>query len=202
MKHTYTIITLIAICFAIPFTAADSSNAYCSYFSHSDRDAKRSGPCSFSQRQGYVDIQLKNGDSFSLEPGSKANHFMDQKKRRLTRKLNGDGTQVYQWKTHQRIEVSFDGGASGNTASSYNDEDQSDKGRSPSAVALRDMSRYCAGEAAAAFDQRPSAITTQAPIQDQGMYSIFGQYPPSGSNPSMFICTFRGDGEFVGVDRN
>jgi hypothetical protein len=68
-------------------------------------------------------------------------------------------------------------------------------------VAVADMARYCAGEASAKFQQRPQNISTQPAIEDQGMYSVFGQFPPSGANPTVFICTFTADGELVGVDK-
>jgi hypothetical protein len=63
------------------------------------------------------------------------------------------------------------------------------------------MARYCAGEASAKFRERPANISTQPAIEDHGMYSVFGQYPPSGADPTVFICTFSGDGKFVAVDK-
>jgi hypothetical protein len=68
-------------------------------------------------------------------------------------------------------------------------------------IAVADMARYCAGEASAKFNQRPQNISTQPAIEDQGMYSVFGQFPPSGANPTVFICTFSADGKLVGVDK-
>jgi hypothetical protein len=68
-------------------------------------------------------------------------------------------------------------------------------------VAVRDMARYCAGEASAKFHQRPANISTQPAIKDHGMYSVFGQFPPSGADPTVFICTFSAEGKFVGVDK-
>jgi hypothetical protein len=71
----------------------------------------------------------------------------------------------------------------------------------PGAVAVKDMARVCAGEASAKFKQRPANITTQPAIEDQGMYSVFGQFPPGGAEPTVFICTFSSDGKLVGVDK-
>lgn len=68
-------------------------------------------------------------------------------------------------------------------------------------VAVADMPRYCAGEASAKFNQRPRDISTQKPIKEQGMYSVFGQFPPSGADPTIFICTFSAEGKLVGVDK-
>lgn len=68
-------------------------------------------------------------------------------------------------------------------------------------VAVKDMARHCAGAAAEKFHQRPMNISTQPAIEDQGMYSVFGQFPPSGADPTIFICTFNADGQLVGVDK-
>lgn len=68
-------------------------------------------------------------------------------------------------------------------------------------VAVKNMARYCAGEASEKFHVRPANISTQPAVKDQGMYSVFGQFPPSGADPTVFICTFSADGKFVGVDK-
>jgi len=68
-------------------------------------------------------------------------------------------------------------------------------------VAVDDMARHCAGEASAKFHQRPQNISTRPAIKDQGMYSVFGQFPPSGADPTVFICTYSAEGKFVGVDK-
>lgn len=68
-------------------------------------------------------------------------------------------------------------------------------------VAVGDMARHCAGEASAKFHQRPQNISTQPAIKDQGMYSVFGQFPPSGADPTIFICTYSAEGKLVGVDK-
>ena len=59
--------------------AADSRPAGCELFHHGDRDDKHSGPCEFSQRQGYVTIRLKNGKTFELSPTDQPKHYRDQK---------------------------------------------------------------------------------------------------------------------------
>ncbi|WP_380873219.1 hypothetical protein ACFB49_40100 [Sphingomonas sp. DBB INV C78] len=62
------------------------------------------------------------------------------------------------------------------------------------------MPRFCKGAAAEKFGQSPQNISTQMPIPDHGMYSVFGQFPPNGAG-TVFICTFTRDGKLVGVDR-
>jgi len=58
---------------------ADSSDANCKVRKDGETKQGRSGPCTFSQRQGYIDIDLRNGDTYSLSPANKADHFKDQK---------------------------------------------------------------------------------------------------------------------------
>ncbi|KQW79798.1 hypothetical protein [Brevundimonas sp. Root1279] len=72
-------------------------------------------------------------------------------------------------------------------------------GVSSERTTVAQMPRYCAGAAAAKFHQSPQNISTQTPIPDHGMYSVFGQYPPDGAG-TVFICTFTHEGTLVSVD--
>lgn len=74
MIATLLFVTLGAAQWAI----ADSNQATCEVRKHGDKIKDASGSCSFSQRQGYIDIRLRNGDSYSLSPTDKPNHFKDQ----------------------------------------------------------------------------------------------------------------------------
>jgi hypothetical protein len=76
-----------------------------------------------------------------------------------------------------------------------------EKPQTSGGVAVKDMARYCAGEASAKFQQRPTNISTRPAIKDHGMYSVFGHFPPSGADPTVFICTFSAEGKLVGVDK-
>lgn len=67
-------------------------------------------------------------------------------------------------------------------------------------VTVAQMPKYCAGAAAEKFGESPRSISTQMPIPDHGMYSVFGQYPPNGAG-TVFICTFTHDGTLVSVDK-
>ncbi len=165
---------------------ADTTKANCEFYSHGDKKSDRSGPCTFSQRQGYIDINLANGKSFDLKPGEKANHYKDQDGHKVRRKEAANGA-TFQWE-HKRVVVSFNG-AQGSSAAATG------------SVAVKDMARYCAGEASAKFNQRPNNISTQPAFSDQGMYSVYGQYPPSGADPTVFICTFSDNRQFVAVDK-
>ena len=57
---------------------ADTAAATCEVRKDGEKQGGKSGPCTFGQRQGNIDIDLRNGDTYSLSPGSKANHYHDQ----------------------------------------------------------------------------------------------------------------------------
>jgi len=166
---------------------ADSTEATCEFYSHGDKKKDRSGPCSFSQRQGYVDLGLKNGKTFNLTPGNKPDHFRDQEDHKVVREQGDGGSQVYRW-DEKKIVVTFNKNTSAAPAASSGH------------IAVKDMARYCAGEASAKFNQKPNRITTKAAVKDHGMYSVWGQYEAEPS-PQVFICTFSAEGKLVGVDK-
>jgi hypothetical protein len=89
---------------------ADSADANCEVRKDGDKQGGKSGPCTFGQRQGYVDIDLRNGDTISLSPASEANHYRDQKGNKVVRTMQGQ-SQVYKW-PNKTITVHFSGGAS------------------------------------------------------------------------------------------
>ena len=98
---------LMASSFAFTQAAsADSTAATCEFYSHGDKKKDRSGPCSFSQRQGYVDIGLSNGKTFNLTPGNKPDHFRDQEDHKVVREHGDGGSQVYKW-DEKKIVVTF-----------------------------------------------------------------------------------------------
>ncbi len=58
---------------------ADTVDARCDVFPKGDDKATFSGLCSFSQRQGYVSIDLKNGTRYELSPsGDKPGNYVDK----------------------------------------------------------------------------------------------------------------------------
>lgn len=96
---------------------ADTADAKCEVRKHGDKIKDASGACSFSQRQGYIDIRLRNGDSYSLSPTDKPNHYKDQHGDKVVR----DGDE-YKW-DHRKIFVIFGGSKEG-------DDDRADAGGS------------------------------------------------------------------------
>jgi hypothetical protein len=86
---------------------ADSADATCEVRKDGETMKGRSGPCTFSQRQGYIDIDLRNGDTYSLSPGSKANHYKDQKGIKVVRTQAGGNSQEFKWEGGKKIVVTF-----------------------------------------------------------------------------------------------
>jgi hypothetical protein len=86
---------------------ADSNQATCEVRKHGEEKQGQSGPCTFSQRQGYIDLDLRNGDTFSLSPGDQPNHFKDQKGNKVVRKQAGGDTQVFKWEGGKKVTVTF-----------------------------------------------------------------------------------------------
>ena len=165
---------------------ADSAEAMCEVRKDGETKHGRSGPCTFSQRQGYIDLDLRNGDTFSLAPGNKPNHFKDQKGRKVVRTQAGGNTQEFKWEGGLKIIVTFGGSSSGGGG-----------GGAAGGIAVADMPRYCAGEASAKFGVSPRDITTQDATHTKGMYEVWGQY---GANAQVFICSFNAERQFLGVN--
>jgi hypothetical protein len=167
---------------------ADSAEANCQVRKDGETKQGQSGPCTFSQRQGYIDLDLRNGDTYSLSPGNKPDHFKDQKGNKVVRTQAGGNTQEFKWENGKKVVVTFGGSPASSGGSS-----------AAGAVAVADMSRYCAGEASAKFKVSPRDIKTENAKQTQGMYEVWGQYPAQPS-PQVFICSFNAERQFLSVD--
>jgi hypothetical protein len=86
---------------------ADTAEAMCQLVKEGDTKKSATGPCTFSQRQGYVDIDLRNGSKFSLAPTNKANQFKDGEGNIVARTASGN-QQVYKWPDKKKkIVVTF-----------------------------------------------------------------------------------------------
>jgi hypothetical protein len=86
---------------------ADSSDAMCEVRKDGDMKKGASGPCTFSQRQGYIDVDLRNGDTYSLAPGNKSGHYKDQKGNKVVRTMGAGGTQEFKWEGGKKIIVTY-----------------------------------------------------------------------------------------------
>jgi len=102
-----------------PTAAADTAEATCEVRKDGEAKAGQSGACTFSQRQGYVDISLQNGDSWSLTPGDQANQYRDQKGNKVVRTVDGQD-HIYKW-PNRRITVRFGGNSASNSSGGVGD---------------------------------------------------------------------------------
>jgi hypothetical protein len=84
---------------------ADTTEAMCVVHKQGEKK-NASGPCDFSQREGYVSIKLRNGDSYELRPGEKPNHFKDMKGNKVVRTVIGPNSHEYKW-DGKKIVVTF-----------------------------------------------------------------------------------------------
>ena len=105
--------TAVALSLALMSAAgrADTADADCVLRKDGEKKEGASGPCTFSQRQGNVNIDLRNGDRFDLTPGDKADHFRDQDGKKVVRTVAGDGSHEYKWEG-KKIIVTFRSGSS------------------------------------------------------------------------------------------
>jgi hypothetical protein len=90
------LLSLAAVVAAAP-VLADTVDARCDVFPAGDDKATSSGLCTFSQRQGFVSIQLKGGQRIELKPNeSTPNAFFDERGEPAKREmLEANRGQVY-----------------------------------------------------------------------------------------------------------
>ena len=88
-------------------TQADTADATCEVRKDGETKQGASGPCTFSQLQGYIDLNLRNGDSYSLSPGNKPNNYKDQKGTKVVRTQSGGSSQAFKWEGGKKIIVTF-----------------------------------------------------------------------------------------------
>lgn len=101
------LITGLALASWVSTSMADTVNADCDVRESGERKKGQSGPCQFSQRQGYIDIRLNNGKEYSLSPQGGANQYKDQKGRDVKRIASTGDMQQFKW-AHRNITVNFD----------------------------------------------------------------------------------------------
>ena len=79
---------------------ADTAEANCEVRKDGDKQKGKSGPCTFGQRQGYIDIDLKNGDTISLSPvGNGPGKYKDQNGNKVTRTSATTSGMDFKWET-------------------------------------------------------------------------------------------------------
>ena len=105
---------------------ADTASATCEVRKDGDKQKGKSGPCTFGQRQGYIDIDLKNGDTISLSPvGNGPGKYKDQNGNKVTRTSATTSGMDFKWENGKKLTVTYvssggggggdgDGGGGGN----------------------------------------------------------------------------------------
>ncbi len=91
-----TIFSVASIATALP-VKADTVNARCDIYPKGKDRASSSGLCKFSQRQGFIRIERKDGVSYELRPvGKQPGNYLDQNGKRAYRQAGlGKKGQIY-----------------------------------------------------------------------------------------------------------
>jgi hypothetical protein len=148
-------VAYIALVVVMPLATvhADSADAMCEVRKDGETKRGASGPCSFSQRQGYVDLDLRNGDTYSLAPGSKSGHYKDQKGNKVVRTRSGNAEE-FKWEGGKKVIVTFTSspGGSNHGAGSYQAGD--------TAPDLADLVGAKAGQAEGELERRGYSYAT------------------------------------------
>lgn len=119
--------TVVASFFIAVGAKADTVKARCDVYLQGEDRASSSGPCTFSQRQGFVGIQLQNGKRYDLSPvGDRPGNYLDQNGKAAYRQAGlGDRGQIYRLAT-ESIYVYWD--------ATSNDKDSNSSGSGKSRI--------------------------------------------------------------------
>jgi hypothetical protein len=99
MKRTLNLLLACAFSVALLLPAVyaeDGTNAQCHVREKGEHKKKKSGACTITEKQGVLWILLANGESFTLKPGKKKEHFRDQRDKVVKRHYEA-GNPVYKW---------------------------------------------------------------------------------------------------------
>lgn len=97
----------LSIALALPIVhAEDGPNAQCHVREKKEVKNKKTGPCTVTEQNGSIWIVLKNGESITLKPGKKKEHFRDQRDKVAKRSYEA-GVAVYKWEK-KTIKVNLD----------------------------------------------------------------------------------------------
>jgi hypothetical protein len=104
MKVQASLLAVVVSCASLGLaqvTRADTVNARCDVYPKGEDKATFSGPCTFSQRQGAVGIELKTGQRYDLSPvGDQPGNYVDQQGKKAYRQAGlGDKGQIYRLST-------------------------------------------------------------------------------------------------------
>ncbi len=133
---------------------ADTADAMCEVRKGGDVKEGRSGACDFSQRQGHVQMDLRNGETWDLKPTNHANEYRDQKGNKVKRSFEGDA-QVYKW-DNKKIIVTFRNAYQDDRYRHDNSQshDSTPHGQTPPELRYLVDGRYVGGEVADEMGRR------------------------------------------------
>ncbi|WP_073596410.1 hypothetical protein [[Phormidium ambiguum] IAM M-71] len=114
-------LTIASLSLILP-AKADTVTARCDVYPKGEDRATSSAPCTFSQRQGFVSIQLQNGRRYELRPvGDRPGNYRDQNGQRAYRESGGlgDAGIIYRL-ANESIYVYWNEGSDNNQSTSSN----------------------------------------------------------------------------------
>jgi hypothetical protein len=183
-------LVMLALCGMASSAYADSNDAFCEVRKDGQTKQGKSGPCTFSQRQGYIDLDLRNGQNYSLSPGNNANHYKDQKGNKVVRTQAGGNTQEFKWEGGTKVIVTF-----GETASS-NDGGGAMAGASAEPTTSTQRVRFDAGGSGAELTGTLSpGSSTRYVLQARKGQFLYVRVAPKG--PEVYYQIFNPDGTFL-----
>jgi hypothetical protein len=144
----------------IAFSAkADTTQARCDVYPRGEDTVLSYGPCTFSQRQGYVTITLEDGTTYELSPDPKrAAIYTDQDGRRATREDTGDTSVTIYRLADVSIFVYWGAGDTGSGNTVAYREPQRGGGYFPCSIVQPDYEDTC--EASVVFGDPGNATLT------------------------------------------
>jgi hypothetical protein len=204
MKYSNTLfaVTLAIASFGIAMSAkADTVTARCDVYPKGEDRASSSDLCTFSQRQGVVGIQLKNGKLYDLVPaGNKPENYRDQNGRAAYRESGlGDKGQIYRltnesifvyWDTapYKMSKTSGNQGNTGNAMSGSSAAAGSQPAAGTTVSLLSDLIGAKAGQAENAIKQRGYRFVKSSPSGD----AVYSQWLEGKTNYCVTIQTQQG----------
>lgn len=93
MKIKNFLLSLITFLYTISFfniAQADSINSRCDIYPKGEDKASSVVNCTFSQRQGFITIQIENGMTYELKPTEANNQYTDQNGNFVIREIDGN----------------------------------------------------------------------------------------------------------------
>jgi len=101
------VLCVLALLGSASTALADSAAATCEVRKDGSTRQGASGPCTFSQRQGHINLDLRNGDSYSLMPAGKEGVYHDQKGNKVVRTITGKSTEEFKWEGGKKILLTY-----------------------------------------------------------------------------------------------